>query len=405
MNNYKSEFLRVLDERGFIHQMTDAAALDAALCKGSVTGYCGFDPTATSLHVGHLFPIMMLRWFQRTGHKPIALVGGGTAKVGDPSFKEGDRQLLSDAQIAENIKGVLKNFRQFLDFSSDGAQLVNNADWLDKLNYVAFLRDIGVHFSVNRMLSFDSVKLRMEREQSLSFIEFNYMIMQGYDFLELYQKHQCILQMSGSDQWGNIINGVELGRRKAGVELFGLTTPLLTKSDGTKMGKTASGAVWLSAEMMSPYDYYQFWRNTADADVGRMLAVFTELPMDEVRRLEKLQGAEINEAKKILAFEATKLCHGESAAHAAVETAVATFESGGLGGDLPVVVGNMGAAIVDLLVEAGLADSKGEAKRLIKGGGVRLNDAVVTDESAKLTVAGESKLSVGKKKHAVIKAF
>jgi len=405
---YQSEFLRVLDERGFIHQMTDAAALDAALCKGPVVGYCGFEPTATSLHVGHLYPIMLLRWFQRTGNRPIVLIGGATAKVGDPSFRDESRPLLSDETIAENIMGVLENFKQFMDFSTDGARLVNNADWLDKLNYIEFLRDVGVHYSVNRMLAMDSVKLRLEREQNMSFIEFNYMLMQGYDFVKLHDDYGCNLQMSGSDQWGNVISGVELGRRMKSLELFGLTTPLLTKSDGSKMGKTASGALWLSADKLSPYDYYQFWRNTADADVAKMLAIFTELPMTEVEELSVLAGSEINEAKKVLAFEATKLCHGEAAAAAAAATARATFEAGALGGDLPTIIAAAGTAIVDLLVEAGLAESKGEAKRLIKGGGVRLNDEKILDEGAKLTAAdltvGEAKLSAGKKKHAVVKA-
>lgn len=405
-SKYKSEFLQVLSERGFIHQMTDADALDAKLAKEQVTGYIGFDATASSLHVGNLVSIMLLRWLQKTGHKPIALAGGGTTKVGDPTGRDETRKLLTDADIQQNIDGILKNYKQFIDFSGDRAILVNNDDWLSKLNYIEFLRDVGPHYSVNRMLAMDSVQLRLEREQTLSFIEFNYMIMQGYDFVELHGRYGCTLQMGGSDQWGNIISGVELGRRMKGLEFYGLTTPLITKADGSKMGKSLSGAVWLSADKLPPYDYYQFWRNTSDADVGKMLALFTELPMDEVRRLAVLQGAEINEAKKILAFEATKLCHGEQAAHAAAETAQTVFESGGLGGDLPVVQTSVGAAIVDLLVEAGMAASKGEAKRLIAGGGVRLNDEKVSDEQAKLhagdVASGEAKLSAGKKKHAII---
>jgi len=404
---YKSEFLRVLDERGFIHQMTDAAALDAALCKGPVTGYIGFDATANSLHVGNLVSIMLLRWLQKTGHRPITLLGGATTKVGDPSGRDETRKLLTDEDIAQNIAGVLKNYQQFIDFDNGRAILANNNDWLGELKYIDFLREVGSHYSVNRMLAMDSVKLRLEREQNLSFIEFNYMLMQGYDFVELHRLHGCTLQMGGSDQWGNIVSGVELGRRMKGLEFFGLTTPLVTKADGSKMGKSVSGAVWLSADKLSPYDYYQFWRNTADADVARMLATFTELPMPEVRRLGALGGAEINEAKKVLAFEATRLCHGENAAAAAAETARVTFESGVLGGDLPTVTTTAGTTIVDLLVQSGLAESKGEAKRLIAGGGVRLNDEKVSDEGAKLLAEnlsnGEAKLSAGKKKHAIIK--
>lgn len=416
-SRYKSEFLRVLDERGFIHQVTDADALDARLAKEKVTGYIGFDATASSLHVGSLVQIMMLRWLQKTGHKPIALIGGGTTKVGDPSGRDETRKLLDNAGIAENAKGILKNFRQFIDFDSGGAILVDNAEWLDKLNYIEFLRDVGPHFSVNRMLSFDSVKLRLEREQNLSFIEFNYMIMQAYDFVELQRRYNCALQMGGSDQWGNIVNGTELwrrmnaigtaaiGQRKIG-DIFGLTTPLVTTANGAKMGKTAAGAVWLSADMLPPYDYYQYWRNVADADVGKFLARFTELPMDEVRHLSALKGSEINEAKKILAFEATKLCHGEDAARSAEETARNTFEQGALGDDLPIVRSSVGTLIVDLLVEAGFAASKGEAKRLIAGGGVRLNDEKISDEGAKLSTHdvqhGEAKLSAGKKKHAIV---
>ena len=404
---YKSDFLNVLHERGFIHQMTDAVALDAALVKGQVTGYIGFDATASSLHVGNLVSLMLLRWLQNTGHRPIALLGGGTTKAGDPSGRDEIRKLLNDEDIAQNVAGILKNYEQFIDFGDGRAILANNDDWLRELKYIDFLREVGVHYSVNRMLTMDSVKLRLEREQNLSFIEFNYMLMQGYDFVELHKRHDCTLQMGGSDQWGNIVSGVELGRRMKGLEFFGLTTPLITKADGSKMGKSVAGAVWLSADKLAPYDYYQFWRNTADADVAKMLATFTEIPMAEVRRLAALGGADINEAKKILAFEATKLCHGEAAATAAAETARATFEQGALGGDLPVINAVTGAAIVDLLVESGMAASKGEAKRLIAGGGVRLNDEKVSDENARLSAddihSGEAKLSAGKKKHAIIR--
>jgi len=410
---YKSEFLQVLHERGFIHQMTDAAALDAALCKTRLTGYCGFDATADSLHVGNLVAITLLRWFQKTGHRPITLMGGGTSKVGDPSGRDETRRLLTDEDLARNKAGILKNFQQFIDFdngrNSSGrtaALMVDNDDWLSKLNYIDFLREVGVHYSVNRMLAMDSVKLRLDREQNLSFIEFNYMLMQGYDFVELREKYDCTLQMSGADQWGNIISGVELGRRMKGMELFGLTAPLITKADGSKMGKSVSGAVWLSADRLSPYDYYQFWRNTADADVAKMLATFTEIPMDEVRRLSALGGAEINEAKKVLAFEATKLCHGEAAAITAAETARMTFESGALGEDLPTLTIGFKTTIAEMLVMSGFATSKGEAKRLIAGGGVRVNDKKVLDENETLNPAtamdGGVKLSVGKKKHASI---
>jgi tyrosyl-tRNA synthetase len=412
---YKSDFLNVLAERGFVHQMTDAAALDAALCKGQVTGYCGFDATANSLHVGNLVAVTMLRWFQKTGHRPIALLGGGTSKVGDPSGRDETRKLLTDEDLAQNKAGILKNFQQFIDFENDRAVLVDNNDWLGQLNYIDFLRDVGVHYSVNRMLAMDSVKLRLEREQNLSFIEFNYMLMQGYDFVVLREKYGCTLQISGADQWGNIISGVELGRRMKGMELFGLTAPLITKADGSKMGKSVSGAMWLSADRLSAYDYYQFWRNTADADVEKMLSLFTELPMDEVRRLGALAGAEINEAKKVLAFEATKLCHGEAAAQHAADTAQQTFEQGGLGEGLPELIifddqFSVGKSVVDLLVESKLAESKGEAKRLINGGGVKINDVVVKDENHKINktdlgLHAVIKLSVGKKRNVQIKVM
>ena len=416
MTTLKSDFLRTLQERGFIHQCTDLAALDERATKGPVVAYIGFDCTADSLHVGSLLPIMMLRWLQKTGHKPIVLMGGGTTKIGDPSGKDEARQLLTDAAIDANMAGIKRIFGRYLSFG-DGptdAVMVNNADWLDELKYIPLLRDIGRHFTINRMLTFDSVKLRLEREQPLTFLEFNYMILQAYDFVELFRRHKCALQMGGSDQWGNIINGVELGRRTDGAELFGLTTPLLTTSSGAKMGKTAAGAVWLTADKLSAYDFWQYWRNTEDADVGRFLRLYTELPLDEVARLESLQGAEINEAKKILAHEVTKLAHGEEAALEAAETARRTFEQGAAAEGLPTVDvprGDLeaGLPVVDLLVSSGLAASKGEARRLIKGAGAKMNDAAIADEAAKATAAdlngdGVIKLSAGKKRHALVKA-
>ena len=416
MTTLKSDFLRTLQERGFIHQCTDLAALDERATKGPVVAYIGFDCTADSLHVGSLLPIMMLRWLQKTGHKPIVLMGGGTTKIGDPSGKDEARQLLTDAAIDANMAGIKRIFGRYLSFG-DGptdAVMVNNADWLDELKYIPLLRDIGRHFTINRMLTFDSVKLRLEREQPLTFLEFNYMILQAYDFVELFRRHKCALQMGGSDQWGNIINGVELGRRTDGAELFGLTTPLLTTSSGAKMGKTAAGAVWLTADKLSAYDFWQYWRNTEDADVGRFLRLYTELPLDEVARLESLQGAEINEAKKILAHEVTKLAHGEEAALEAAETARRTFEQGAAAEGLPTIDvsrGDLeaGLPVVDLLVSTGLAASKGEARRLIKGAGAKMNDAAIADEAAKATTAdlngdGVIKLSAGKKRHALVKA-
>jgi tyrosyl-tRNA synthetase len=414
MTSFKSDFLTTLSNRGYIHQCTDLAALDEAAHTGIVPGYIGFDATADSLHIGSLIQIMMLRRLQQTGHKPIVLMGGGTTKVGDPSFRDDARPLLNDDQIAANIAGIKKVFANYLTFG-DGptdAIMVNNADWLDQLGYVSFLRDIGRHFTINRMLSFDSVKLRLDREQPLTFLEFNYMIMQGYDFVELFRRHACALQMGGSDQWGNIVNGVELGRRVENAPLFGLTTPLLTTASGAKMGKTAAGAVWLNAEKLAPYHLWQFWRNTEDADVGKFLRLFTDLPLDEIARLEALQGAEINDAKKILAHEATKLCHGQAAAETAAETARQTFEQGTAGADLPTITvpaGRMAAGILltDLFVEAGLAPSKGEAKRLIEGGGAKLNDVAVTDLQASASavdlVDGVLKLSAGKKRHALVR--
>jgi len=414
--NLRSDFLREITGRGFVHQCTDQDALDGLAAKGPITAYIGFDCTADSLHVGSLVPIMLLRWLQRTGHKPIVLMGGGTSKVGDPSGKDDARQLLSEADIARNMASIRGIFAQFLTFG-DGpsdAIMVDNAEWLDGLNYVDFLRDYGRHFSVNRMLSFDSIKLRLEREQPLSFLEFNYMVLQAYDFLELKRRHDCILQMGGSDQWGNIVNGVELGRRIDQAALYGLTSPLITTSSGAKMGKTAAGAVWLNEDRLPSYDYWQFWRNTDDADVGRFLRLFTDLPEAEVRRLESLRDADINEAKKILANEATALCHGRAAADAAAETARRTFEEGGRGDALPSIdVGRdrlaKGVPAYELLREAGLAASNGEARRLIKGGGGRINDVAIADEArlvgqADVDANGVIKLSAGKKRHALIRA-
>jgi tyrosyl-tRNA synthetase len=412
-----SQFLRVATERGYVNQTTDLAGLDEVLSRNApVPAYIGYDCTANSLHVGSLVQIMILRKLQQAGHKPIVLMGGGTTKIGDPSGKDEQRKLLDDATIQANMAGIKEVFRQFLSFG-DGpsdAVMVDNADWLDNLNYIAFLRDYGQHFSVNRMLSFDNVRLRLEREQPLSFLEFNYMVLQAYDFLELYRRHGCRLQMGGSDQWGNIVSGIDLARRKAGVELFGLTTPLLTTSSGAKMGKTAQGAIWLNAENCSHYDYWQYWRNTEDADVGRFLRLFTELPLDEVARLERLEGAEINEAKKVLAHEATKLCRGAAAAEQAAETARQVFEQGRLAEDLPTVEVararlEAGVPLFELLTEAGFAKSNGEARRLIKGGGARVNDEKVADESRTLDTSalqsGEVvKISAGKKRHALVKA-
>jgi tyrosyl-tRNA synthetase len=407
MATVKSEFLNTLIERGFVHQCTDMDALDARLGKGVAAGYIGFDCTANSLHVGSLVPIMLLRHLQKSGHKPIVLMGGGTTKVGDPSGKDESRQLLSEAVIADNKAGIQKIFDRFLFFGSDtgDAIMLDNAAWLDQLNYISFLRDYGRHFSVNRMLGFDSVKLRLEREQPLSFLEFNYMILQAYDFLELARRHDCCLQMGGSDQWGNIVNGVELTRRVIEREVFGLTSPLITTASGEKMGKTARGAVWLSEDRLSPYDYWQFWRNTQDADVGRFLRLFTELPLAEIARLEKLEGAEINEAKKILALEATTLVHGKAAAEAAADTARKTFEEGALGEDLPIVTidGADGMPVIVSITEAGFAKSRSEARRLIEGGAVQLNGEKITDVNFVIRPQGdEGRLTVGKKKIARI---
>jgi tyrosyl-tRNA synthetase len=407
---YTSSLLSLLDERGYIHQLTDAEGLDAMAAKQVVPGYIGFDPTAPSLHVGHLVSIMMLRQLQRAGHKPIVVMGGGTGKIGDPSFKDEARKLLTEDLIQQNVASIRRVFERFLTFG-DGpsdAIMVDNAEWLDKLEYIPFLRDIGQHFSINRMLSFDSVKLRLDREQSLSFLEFNYMILQAYDFLELSRRADCRLQMGGSDQWGNIVNGVELARRVDGTQVFGLTTPLLTNADGTKMGKTVGGAVWLNEDQLSHFDYWQFWRNTDDRDVGKRLRLFTDLPIAEIVRLEALQGSEINAAKIVLANEATRLCRGEEASKAAEATAQTTFAGGGLGEDLPTIeVGPEGIRLGAACVALGFVASNGEAKRKVGEGAVKLDDQPVDDVAMLVTVpAGTSrKLSLGKKKHGVIKGI
>lgn len=411
----RTDFLKIVRERGLLHQCTDEDALADKLRQGPVTAYIGYDCTAPSLHAGSMVTIMLLYWLQQTGNKPIVLMGGGTSKVGDPSGRDESRRLLDDAAIAANMAGIKRIFSNFLTFGEGAtdAVMVNNADWLDGLGYISFLREVGRHFTINRMLSFDSVKLRLEREQPLTFLEFNYMILQAYDFLELSQRHGCVLQMGGSDQWGNIINGIELGRRIADAELFGLTCPLMTSASGAKMGKTAQGAVWLNPDMLSPYDYWQYWRNVEDADVGRFLRLFTILPLDEIARLETLQGQELNEAKKILATEATKLCHGQAAAQAAAETARKTFEQGGLATGLPTIEIpradlESGILAFDLLARIGAVPSKSEARRQIKSGGAYVNDAPVSDEMCKVTLGdlnaeGVIKLSLGKKRHYLIR--
>ncbi|WP_288411640.1 tyrosine--tRNA ligase [uncultured Sphingomonas sp.] len=401
---YTSDLLNTLSERGYIHQLTDAAGLDALASRQVVPGYIGFDPTAPSLHVGSLVQIMLLRRMQQTGHKPIVLMGGGTGKIGDPSFKDEARKLLAADGISANVASIKRIFERFLTFG-DGASdavMVDNADWLDQLEYIPFLREVGQHFSVNRMLSFDSVKLRLDREQSLSFLEFNYMILQAYDFRELSQRHGCRLQMGGSDQWGNIVNGIELSRRMDGTEVYGVTTPLITTADGGKMGKTMSGAVWLHEDQLPHFDYWQFWRNTDDRDVGRFLRLFTDLPLDEIARLEALQGAEINEAKKILANEATAMCRGADAASQAAETARRTFEEGSAGDTLPTFAVAGGITVVDALVALGLATSKGEARRLIKGGGARVDGEKVVDEAQLIAVEAPVRVSSGKKHHGLL---
>jgi tyrosyl-tRNA synthetase len=415
MSPYKSDFLNVLSSRGFIHQVSEPEALDALARSSMFTAYIGFDCTAPSLHVGSLLPIMMLYWLQQTGHRPIALMGGGTTRVGDPSGKDESRRLLTEAAINENLKGIRAVFAKFLTFESEGgnAVMANNADWLNTLNYIDFLRDVGRHFSINRMLTFDSVKLRLERQQELSFLEFNYMILQAYDFVELYRRYSCVLQMGGSDQWGNIVNGIDLGRRLHSAQFFALTSPLITTSSGAKMGKTATGAVWLSAEVVSPYEYWQYWRNTEDADVGRFLKLFTVLPLGEIAHLTALQGEEINEAKKILATEATALVHSRSAAEEAAATARATFEQGKLGANLPTVQVpraefKAGLGVLSAFVKAGLATSNGEVRRAIANNAMMINDVRVTSEKAEIgeadvTAEGVVKLSLGRKRHVLLK--
>jgi tyrosyl-tRNA synthetase len=415
MSAYKSDFLQTLADRGFIHQVSEPDALDTLAQKGPITAYIGFDCTATSLHVGSLLPIMMLYWMQQTGHRPIALMGGGTTRVGDPSGKDESRRILTDAQIAENLTGIRAIFSKFLKFEEAGgsAIMANNADWLNTLNYIDFLRDVGRHFSVNRMLSFDSVKLRLDRQQELSFLEFNYMVLQAYDFVELHKRHQCILQMGGSDQWGNIVNGIDLGRRMMNAQLFALTSPLITTSSGAKMGKTAAGAVWLNADLVSPYDYWQFWRNTEDGDVARFLKLFTVLPLDEIARLAALKGQEINEAKKGLATEATALVHGREAAEQAADTARRTFEEGATALSLPSVAVprkdiDAGLSVLGAFVTAGLATSNGEVRRAIANNAIAVNDVRITSDKhviggKDVTSDGVIKLSLGKKRHVLLR--
>ncbi|MEM7461064.1 MAG: tyrosine--tRNA ligase [Pseudomonadota bacterium] len=415
MSGFKSDFLQILSERGFIYQISDETGLDKLFREETVTGYIGFDATAKSLHAGSLIQIMMLYWMQKTGHRPIALMGGGTSMIGDPSFKDEARKLLTPDDIDDNLKGIKENFSSYLKFGEgpSDALMINNADWLMSLNYVEFLRDVGRFFSVNRMLSFDSVKLRLDREQSLSFLEFNYMILQGYDFVELSRLHGCKLQMGGSDQWGNIVNGIDLGHKLGTPQLYALTSPLLTTASGAKMGKSESGAIWLSADMLSPYEFWQYWRNTEDDDVGRFLKLYTAMPLDEVARLEALGGAEINEAKKILATEITALLHGREAANAAAETSRQAFEEGLAAQDLPSIeidrqALEAGIGVLNLAVQAGFANSNGEARRHIKGSALRINDELITDErmqvdAANLNDDGAIKLSFGKKKHMLIR--
>jgi tyrosyl-tRNA synthetase len=408
---FKSDFLRTLSERGYIHQITDAAGLDARAQSGVISAYIGFDATADSLHIGNLVQIMLLRRLQQSGHRPIVLMGGGTTKVGDPSGRDETRQLLSEKQINANITGIRATFGRFLEFGDGpcGAIMANNDDWLGGLQYIAFLRDIGRHFTINRMLTMDSVRLRLEREQPLTFLEFNYMIMQGYDFVELHKRYGCSLQMGGSDQWGNIVQGVELGRRMADAQLFGLTSPLITTTSGAKMGKTASGAVWLNPDRLSPYDYWQFWRNTEDGDVGRFLRIFTDVPLEEIARLERLKDAEINAAKEVLATEATRLCHGDEAAREAAATAARAF-AGGAADGLPTFIlkGGEPVLVIDVAIALGMASSKSEGRRLIEQGGVRLNDRPVRTATAAITESdlddsGLARLAVGKKRHGLIK--
>ncbi|HEY2532801.1 MAG TPA: tyrosine--tRNA ligase [Xanthobacteraceae bacterium] len=415
MGTYKSDFLNVLANRGFIHQVSEPETLDALARSSAVTAYIGFDCTAPSLHVGSLLPIMMLHWLQQTGHRPIALMGGGTTRVGDPSGKDESRRILTDDLINDNLRAIRAIFANFLKFQEDGgnAIMANNADWLNALNYIDFLRDVGRHFSVNRMLAFDSVKLRLERQQELSFLEFNYMILQAYDFVELYRRYGCVLQMGGSDQWGNIVNGIDLGRRLHNAQFFALTSPLITTSSGAKMGKTAAGAVWLNADLVRPYDYWQYWRNTEDADVARFLKLFTVLPLGEIERLAALKDAEINEAKKVLATEATALVHGRTAADAAAATARTTFEEGGLGASLPTVEVSKteleaGLGVLVAFVKAGLAASNGEVRRAIANNAVMVNDVRIKSDKAAIgtadvTADGVVKLSLGRKRHVLLR--
>jgi tyrosyl-tRNA synthetase len=415
MSTYKSDFLNVLAARGFIHQVSEPDVLDALAREKAITAYIGFDCTAPSLHIGSLLPIMLLYWLQQTGHRPIALMGGGTTRVGDPSGKDESRRLLTDEMINENLKGIRAIFDKFLKFENAGgnAVMANNAHWLNTLNYIDFLRDVGRHFSINRMLSFDSVKLRLDRQQELSFLEFNYMILQAYDFVELYRRYGCVLQMGGSDQWGNIVSGIDLGRRLENAQLFALTAPLITTSSGAKMGKTAAGAVWLNADLVSPYEYWQYWRNTEDADVERFLKLFTVLPLDEIARLAALRGQDINEAKKVLATEATALVHGRAAAEEAATTARTTFEEGGLGANLPTVEVprgevSSGLGVLAAFVKAGLAASNGEVRRAIANNAILVNDVRVTSDKAVIgeadvTPEGVVKLSLGRKRHVLLK--
>jgi tyrosyl-tRNA synthetase len=415
MSRFKSDFLRTLDERGFIHQISDEAGLDELFAKETVTAYIGFDPTAPSLHAGGLIQIMMLHWMQQTGHRPISLMGGGTGMVGDPSFKDDARQLMTIDTIESNIASIKRVFANYLSYGEGAkdAMMINNGDWLREINYLEFLRDVGRHFSVNRMLSFDSVKTRLDREQSLSFLEFNYMILQAYDFVELNKRYGCRLQMGGSDQWGNIVNGIDLGHRMGTPQLYALTSPLLTTASGAKMGKSLNGAVWLNPDMLSAYDFWQYWRNTEDADVSRFLKLYTTLPMDEIARLSALAGSEINEVKKILATEVTTMLHGRENAEQAAETARKTFEEGALADNLPSIDVakselEAGIGLLALIVKAGLAASNGEARRHVQGGAVRINDVAISDErkvigSGEVTADGVIKLSLGKKKHILVR--
>jgi tyrosyl-tRNA synthetase len=409
MSAYKSDFLNVLAERGFIHQVSEPDTLDARAKAGAITAYIGFDCTAASLHIGSLLPIMMLYWLQQTGHQPIALMGGGTTRVGDPSGKDESRRVLTDETINENLKGIRAVFSKFLKFEGAGGNAVmsNNADWLNKLNYIDFLRDVGRHFSVNRMLSFDSVKLRLDRQQEFSFLEFNYMVLQAYDFVELSKRYNCILQMGGSDQWGNIVNGIDLGRRMLNAQLFALTAPLITTSSGAKMGKTVAGAVWLNADLMTPYDYWQFWRNTEDGDVARFLKLFTVLSLDEIKRLGALKGNEINEAKKVLATEATALVHGRAAADQAAKTAQTTFEQGGMGDNLPAMEAKVGDGILAASTKMGFTSSNSQARQFIKDGAIYLGDEKITDPNYRFREQdfdkdGRALLRVGAKKRGIL---